>query len=86
MRIWVAPPDGWVLEPVPDTAIRYQGGELSPGGGHRFVRPPTAVVVYDAAGRASRQAFDPMGLPIDSPTPWAAHTLTERSPVPSEDP
>jgi hypothetical protein len=79
-------PNGWVLHPVADTAIRYQGGELAPGGGLRFVRPPTSVVVYDAHGRATRQAFDPMGLPVDSPTPWANHTLTERSSVPPEDP
>jgi hypothetical protein len=71
---------GWSLSVPPDTMVRYEGGELGPGPGIRFSSPPRAVVVYDTHGRATRQAFDTLGLPIPSAEPWAEHLPTARTP------
>ena len=77
---------GWAIHPEPDTMVRFQGGTLGTGPGLRFTHPPTTVVVYDALGRASRQSYDTMGLPISTPEPWAEHTLTERGSTAPESP
>jgi len=69
---------GWALPPTDGLAVRYQGGTLGPGPGLRFQQPPSMVIVYDSLGRAARQAYDPMGLPIDSKPPWDGHTPVER--------
>ena len=73
-------PRGWRV-PVPEgLEVRYEGGARLPGPELHFSRPPRAVVVYDMLGRASRQAFDALGLPVDSPAPWSDHTPATRPP------
>jgi hypothetical protein len=77
---------GWSIPLPPEGAVRYQGGQRIDAPGLRFRSPPSLVVVYDTHGRASRQAYDPLGLPIDQPPPWADFPLAERTPAPPEQP
>ncbi len=78
---------GWTLHAAANTELRFEGGALTPDTiGLQFIRPPSRVVVYDVRGRAVRQSFDEVGLPIETPQPWAEHTLTERAHAAPESP
>lgn len=50
--------------------VAWTGGRLLPTGpGLRFGSPPTRVVTWGPLGRATVQAYDAAGAPIESPPP-----------------
>jgi hypothetical protein len=65
-------PEGDALRlDAPDAAhVAWTGGRLLPQGpGLRFGAPPALVVTWGPLGRATTQAYDADGVPVDTPPP-----------------
>jgi hypothetical protein len=84
---WPAParlvPDGPALrvDAADATHVSYVGGRLSPQGpGLRFSQPPSQVITWGPLGRATVQAFDADGAPVEAPPPRPAPDFAPPAP------